>query len=149
MKIHHWNTKLNFGQFKGKEIAEVFDINKSYLFWALQKVDWFCLTNEVFNSFPLIKKYDEALMQFGVFGGKEFEKIIKENEVYYNHLSKIHLEKLEKLDDKIDPNNGRYLDYEYEEPNYDYDSYDDSNWLSDASGTSDPETMNDVYWNLD
>lgn len=24
-----------------------------------------------------------------------------------------------------------------------------SNWLEDAAGTDDPETMNDVYWNLD
>lgn len=29
------------------------------------------------------------------------------------------------------------------------DEYDSRNWLSDASGTNDPETMNDVYWNLD
>jgi hypothetical protein len=27
--------------------------------------------------------------------------------------------------------------------------YDDRNWLEDASGTNDPETMNDVFWNLD
>lgn len=27
--------------------------------------------------------------------------------------------------------------------------YNDDNWLIDASGTDDPETMNNVYWNLD
>lgn len=29
------------------------------------------------------------------------------------------------------------------------DRYNHRNWLPDASGTNDPETMNDVYWNLD
>jgi hypothetical protein len=29
------------------------------------------------------------------------------------------------------------------------DRYNHRNWLSDASGTNDSETMNDVYWNLD
>lgn len=28
-------------------------------------------------------------------------------------------------------------------------SYNEDNWLRDAAGTDDPETMNDVYWNLD
>ncbi|MDV7187951.1 hypothetical protein R3X25_11720 [Lutibacter sp. TH_r2] len=36
-----------------------------------------------------------------------------------------------------------YVDYDYN------DRYNDNNWLIDASGTDDPETMNDVYWNLD
>lgn len=30
-----------------------------------------------------------------------------------------------------------------------YSNYDEDNWLRDAAGTDDPETMNDVYWNLD
>lgn len=29
------------------------------------------------------------------------------------------------------------------------DNYNHNDWLRDASGTSDPETQNDVYWNLD
>lgn len=32
--------------------------------------------------------------------------------------------------------------------NDDYDYY-SQNWLAEAAGTDDPETMNDVYWNLD
>lgn len=36
----------------------------------------------------------------------------------------------------------------YASNNYDYEYYSE-NWLSEAAGTSDPETMNDVYWNLD
>ena len=32
--------------------------------------------------------------------------------------------------------------------NYGYDYY-SRNWLAEAAGTDDPETMNDVYWNLD
>jgi hypothetical protein len=30
-----------------------------------------------------------------------------------------------------------------------HESYDRDNWLKDASGSNDSETMNDVYWNLD
>jgi hypothetical protein len=29
------------------------------------------------------------------------------------------------------------------------EKYNSDNWLRDAAGTNDPETMNDVYWNLD
>ena len=32
-----------------------------------------------------------------------------------------------------------------------YEDYrqENMNWLAEAAGTDDPETMNDVYWNLD
>ena len=33
--------------------------------------------------------------------------------------------------------------------NHNQKFYDSDNWLKDTSGTDDPETMNDVYWNLD
>lgn len=32
---------------------------------------------------------------------------------------------------------------------YNNENYDAENWLQDASGTNDRETMNDVFWNLD
>ena len=55
---------------------------------------------------------------------------------------------------------GYYLDEEFTPPkssfktisdnNYDNEYYYNSDdWLKDAAGTDDPETMNDVYWNLD
>jgi hypothetical protein len=40
------------------------------------------------------------------------------------------------------------IKYSSNSSNYDYDYY-SRNWLAEAAGTSDPETMNDVYWNLD
>ena len=33
--------------------------------------------------------------------------------------------------------------------NHNQKFYDSDNWLKNTSGTDDPETMNDVYWNLD
>lgn len=37
----------------------------------------------------------------------------------------------------------------FQENHFYEDRYDENNWLEDAAGTNDPETMNDVYWNLD
>ena len=45
--------------------------------------------------------------------------------------------------------NTKYKQRDFKKNNYLEDSYNESNWLEDAAGTNDPETMNDVYWNLD
>ena len=45
--------------------------------------------------------------------------------------------------------NTKYQERDFKENNYPEDRYNESNWLEDAAGTNDPETMNDVYWNLD
>lgn len=42
-----------------------------------------------------------------------------------------------------------YFDSYDERDVYDDYYYDKNNWLEDAAGTNDPETMNDVFWNLD
>lgn len=60
------------------------------------------------------------------------------------------------VETKLDKN--LYIEYfitrVYADPPYYDDLTEDNqqekpNWLSEASGTDDPETMNDVYWNLD
>jgi hypothetical protein len=147
MRVFNWNDTLNYGKFKGKTVGEIYAESPNYIYWSLQKLDWFCLTNNAFNNLPIIKEFQEAEMRFNVFGNKEDEIIVKENQKYFDHLMKIHDSKIEQLDENIDPNDGKWLDYDYQEPNY--RDFDDSNWLADASGTNDPETMNDVYWNLD
>ena len=45
--------------------------------------------------------------------------------------------------------NTKYQEKDFQENIYREDRYNESNWLEDAAGTNDPETMNDVYWNLD
>ncbi len=45
--------------------------------------------------------------------------------------------------------NTKYEAREFQENHFYEDRYDENNWLEDAAGTNDPETMNDVYWNLD
>ena len=50
---------------------------------------------------------------------------------------------------EFDELNTKYQERNYQENNYHEDNYNENNWLEDAAGTNDPETMNDVYWNLD
>ena len=58
----------------------------------------------------------------------------------------MHNEKLEIFNsEKVNNNNSLENNY-FENEDLEYD---DRNWLADASGTNDPEIMNDVYWNLD
>jgi hypothetical protein len=45
--------------------------------------------------------------------------------------------------------NTKYEAREFQENHFYEDRYDENNWLAEAAGTDDPETMNDVYWNLD
>ncbi len=72
------------------------------------------------------------------------EKEIKlANLGYYTNLSIIEYDDTEYFD--VFDERAVYDDYNYNN-NW---SYDESNWLSDAAGTNDPEVMNDVKWNLD
>lgn len=46
-------------------------------------------------------------------------------------------------------NKSKY-NYDYEdEEDIEYERPNDSNWLRDAAGTDEPQTMNDVFWNID
>ena len=50
---------------------------------------------------------------------------------------------------KLKSQNINFPDFPPKKNYYNDDSYDNNDWLIDAAGTDDPETMNDVYWNLD
>lgn len=69
-----------------------------------------------------------------------------------NDTEEINNDLLDKIEYNTDKN---LLTYKEEKQDEDYDDYDyenynsSNNWLRDAAGTDDPETMNDVYWNLD
>lgn len=128
IKLYNFETEFDFGQCKGQKIKDVFDKTPAYVNWCFQKIDWFCITDEIFNKLPIIialrkeNKLDDRKEQ------KDWLKILTELHNYKK--SKLNL-------------NNHFEEYDNRE------FYSDENWLEEASGTNDPETMNDVYWNLD
>ncbi len=128
MKLYDLNSVLNFGQYKGEKLNVIFEKNPKYIDWCFQKIEWFCITDEIFNKLPIIMHlktlYD------------------KDSHILLQNLKEIHLTKTEKL--KNESSNNKSIE-NYREDEY----YNETNWLSEAAGTDDPETMNDVYWNLD
>lgn len=71
-------------------------------------------------------------------------------DVLLNDAEEINNDILNNIEYNTDKNLLTYKEEEQQEDGYDgYDNYNSNNWLRDAAGTDDPETMNDVYWNLD
>lgn len=62
-----------------------------------------------------------------------------------NNISRILICENPKKKETAEKSNFISKEERYENDDY----YDSNNWLIDAAGTNDPETMNDVYWNLD
>ena len=151
------------------------DIN--YLNWALKNVDSFFISPLYLkNKFRIkrLKSFNIKRLNKTIF---EYEPIIEFHDYEFSGIiQKINQEKFEKaynvkydeINNILTPNMsdsemmeyyGFYLDETYIPSNNEgygeYDSYDrdyyynSDNWLRDAAGTSDPEVMSDVYWNLD
>ena len=142
MQIYHFNTVLNFGIHKGKAIRELIAQNEySYLLWCLKNHDKVCFTEEVFDEIKINNIASNELLISILDGDTNKAKILEERDVL--KLEVINLKKMLSFY-KNESNNSHntteiYEDYEQE----------NTNWLAEAAGTDDPETMNDVYWNLD
>lgn len=54
VKLYTFQSKLDFGQCEGELLKDVFDKSPSYIEWCFQKIDWFCLIDEVFNQLPIV-----------------------------------------------------------------------------------------------
>lgn len=138
MKLFEWDTEFNFGKFKGQTLKNVYAQSPNYIYWSIEKVEWFCITDEVFKNLTEIKSYNVAEAKFLVFGNQIYQDEMSSLEKFYSHLLKIHTEKLNKICFTEDSNFNQEFEGSY-----------NNDWLADASGTDDSETMNDVYWNLD
>ncbi|MDG1778638.1 MAG: hypothetical protein P8H23_04750 [Flavobacteriaceae bacterium] len=55
MKQYSFESVFDFGQCEGKTLKEVFDKSPSYINWCFQKVDWFCITDDIFNKLPIVE----------------------------------------------------------------------------------------------
>ena len=144
MQIYHFNTELNFGMYKGKTIQQLINEKQySYLIqFLLLKTDNICFSEEVFNEIK-DKNVRRATLEDFDFNKDhtKMDKLIDEREIL--ELEVINLRKLlsfyKNLNLSSSISTAIYEDYEQEK----------TNWLAEAAGTDDPETMNDVYWNLD
>lgn len=141
MKIYGWNDKFDFGKFKDLILKDVYKISPNYIHWCLSKVEWFCLTEDAFQNLPIVKQYTEASGRFAILGDSIYKKRMDELQPFFDLLLQQHTEKTEILHSQ-ESRSQDFFNYDYREESYD-------NWLADAAGTDDPETMNDVYWNLD
>ena len=141
MKIYGWNDKFDFGKYKGLILKDVYETSPNYIHWCLSKVEWFCLTEDAFENLSIVKQYTEASGRFAILGNSIYKKRMDELQPFFDLLLQQHTEKTEKLHSQ-NSRSQDFFNYDYREESYD-------NWLEEAAGTDDPETMNDVYWNLD
>ena len=54
MKLYTSNSTLDFGKFKNQKIELILIENNDYLNWCFQKLDKFCVTDELFNKINFI-----------------------------------------------------------------------------------------------
>ena len=59
MKLLTFKTVLNFGRYKGKTIGDVYDLNASYLQWAMKDIKWFKLSKKETNMIIEEAMYEE------------------------------------------------------------------------------------------
>ncbi len=51
---YDWESRLNFGKYKGLVFKEVFQKDLQYIWWCFQMIDWFCITDEIFEKMPIV-----------------------------------------------------------------------------------------------
>ncbi len=114
---------FDFGKFYGYSVRRVLEMNFNYVFWCIQHVDWFSLTESSFDQLSTL-----------------FCNPYNQEDTYFKAVKRDNLNKCWILDARRTVVQDSYED--------DWQRYSDE-WLVDAAGTDDPEMMNDVYWNLD
>ena len=53
-KLYSWESNFDFGQCNGENLKKVFEKSPTYISWCFQKLDWFCVTDDVFESLPIV-----------------------------------------------------------------------------------------------
>lgn len=107
----------------------VFEKTPSYISWCFQKIDWFCISDEIFNQLPIVLALRKVNKLNNVNEQKDWLKIL----IDLHNIKKSNLNNPSKINEEYDIQ--------------DYNS--DKNWLAISSGINNPVTMNDVFWNLD
>lgn len=129
--------KINNGYFEFDIVKETIDIN-----------DYFDNDDLMLNLAKLNLKYDNKnkVMTFNRLYDDSFINYLIDDDMKFANVYKQH-QKMGEIGSIVRKLYNRKFD---EEPNIINDYTTSKNgWLADAAGTDDPETMNDVYWNLD
>lgn len=138
LKLYTDCTTLDFGKYNGNSIEYVLETNPLYIKWCVENIKWFV--------------FDEELLKEALKANCRLNIIVNDSDNNVK-LEDPTLITLEINDNKL--KKYRSLQDSFDETDSDDDFHDDwindmqDNWLSYAAGTDDPETMNDVYWNLD
>lgn len=138
LKLYTDCTTLDFGKYNGNSIEYVLEKNPLYIKWCVENIEWFV--------------FDEELLKEALKANCRLNIIVNDSDNNVK-LENLTLKTLEINDNKL--KKYRSLQDSFDESDPDDDFHDDwindmqDNWLSYAAGTDDPETMNDVYWNLD
>ena len=138
LKLYTDCTTLDFGKYNGNSIEYVLETNPLYIKWCVENIKWFV--------------FDEELLKEALKANCRLNIIVNDSATNVK-LEDPTLITLEINDNKL--KKYRSLQDSFDETDSDDDFHDDwindmqDNWLSYAAGTDDPETMNDVYWNLD
>jgi len=53
IQIYHWESKLDFGKYKGETLSELVarEEGLNYVFRALERIAWFCLSEKALKKF--------------------------------------------------------------------------------------------------
>jgi len=136
LTLYTANTKFDFGKYKGKRLNSILNTNPLYIKWCIENIEWFFTEDDLLKE---VLKSNNRLT------------IVIDDETKEIELVDSSLKTLEINNSKI----MKYVTIQDSYDEYSNDDYDDwskdmsNNWLAYAAGTDDPETMNDVYWNLD
>lgn len=57
-RIYLMNSEFSFGKYKGNTVEDVIHDNYEYIIWLLDNVEWFKVSEEVYDV--LIKKVNES-----------------------------------------------------------------------------------------
>jgi hypothetical protein len=136
MKYYNDDTIIDFGKHKNEKILDILKTEPNYVLWCFETIDGFIISDELFFKLPFDHSNQDQINDILV-NKKSSNEVRNEN---YQMLLIHHNLKKEKYI--------KFLSQIKERENFE-NHYSHSNWLVEASGTDDYETMNDVYWNLD
>ncbi|MEQ1665675.1 MAG: hypothetical protein ABL927_09900 [Bdellovibrionales bacterium] len=168
---------INFETFNNEINWSLINPDFEYINWAIHNLEWFFVEPEYFNC--IIKIIDrietDRIKEYLL----EFEPItisVKVKDFFTDDTIKLNATKFSKkynlayndiydkyfvvntdtvpIFDYLTNIDTKYSleDFIEEDDDDDYSDdykYNSNNWLRDASGSNDSETMNDVFWNLD
>lgn len=143
IKLYDWESSFDFGQHNGESLKEVFDRNPSYLSWCFQKVDCFCIIDDIFEKLPIVISLKKNNTMSNVKEQQDWLKILTDK----HFLKKQELNDAKQAKDTFDyDSHYEYIDNEpimLGDPRYDRS---ENPWIDVFGEGEEAET---AYWNTD